>query len=287
MRDDILSKHLGKILFTFVVIAISIGLIAIFLYRSTFSGPIIAEHTAWGVFGDFIGGLLNPIFALFAFFALLITIHIQSKELAFSTEQLEKSAKALADQNKALQLQNFESTFFQMVRLHNDIVKNMYFRDLGIGPNELRGRDCFKEYYRMFRINYDHALSHAKVQDPLVIIEDAYEAFFLERQADVGHYFRNLYTVFKFVDRSAIENKKHYTSIVRAQLSSYELALFFYNCLWHIGRKKFKEIVEKYELLENMDLALIVNPKDQLPLYKRDAYGEIEMPDQYAVLLKP
>ena len=280
MRDDFLSKHLGKILLAFVVVAIIFGSIAILLYRSTFPGPIIAEHEAWGVFGDFIGGLLNPIFALFAFFALLITIHIQSKELAFSAEQLEKSAKALTDQNKALQLQNFESTFFQMVRLHNDIVNGMHFHDLGVGPNELRSRDCFKEYYRMFHIHYDHALSQAKVQDPLTIIEEAYEAFFQERQADVGHYFRNLYTVIKFVDQSAMENQKRYTSIVRAQLSSYELALLFYNCLWRIGRKKFKELIEEYELLENMDLALLANP-GQLSLYEKGAYGEMEIPVQY------
>ena len=38
------------------------------------------SHEKWGLFGDFFGGLLNPLFAMFAFFALLWAISIQLRE---------------------------------------------------------------------------------------------------------------------------------------------------------------------------------------------------------------
>ncbi|MBK8344630.1 MAG: hypothetical protein IPL12_15845 [Bacteroidetes bacterium] len=43
----------------------------------------------------------------------------------------------------------------------------------------------------------------------------------------MGHYFRNLYHIIKYIDNSNIENKRTYTNFVRAQLSSHELALIF------------------------------------------------------------
>lgn len=51
--------------------------------------------------------------------------------------------------------------------------------------------------------------------------------------------------------------KYSYTSIIRAQLSDYELLWLFYNCLSNNGTDFFKPLVEKYSLLKNM-------PKDKL-----------------------
>jgi hypothetical protein len=42
-----------------------------------------------------------------------------------SAKQLKDSADALIKQNAALRTQNFEASFFQLLRLHNDIVNAM------------------------------------------------------------------------------------------------------------------------------------------------------------------
>ena len=64
-----------------------------------------------------------------------------------------------------------------------------------------------------------------------------------------------------------------YTNLIRAQLSSYELALLFYNCLGDIGREKFKSLVEEYALLQNMpdEILLDVSHKE---LYDERAFGK-------------
>ena len=88
-----------------------------------------------------------------------------------------------------------------------------------------------------------------------------YEDFYKRYQHDLGHYFRNLYHIIKFVDETdalkssdaSVEHKgrRRYTSLARAQLSVYELGLLFYNGLGSEGRK-FKPLIERYGLLENL-----------------------------------
>src|SRR5215213_5051365 len=55
---------------------------------------------------------------------------------------------------------------------------------------------------------------------------------------------------------SPVKDKHLYTNLVRAQLSSYEIALTFYNCLSEMGREKFKPLVERYALLKTRSVVL-------------------------------
>lgn len=129
--------------FAVMMIVLSYAFIILFLYADNFGyilfqkdKNILLEEVdkieKFGQIGDFIGGTLNPLFALFSFMLLLITIKIQNKTLETSQEELEltrnelsKSATAQQDQSNSIKLQNFENTFFNMVSLHNEIVKNL------------------------------------------------------------------------------------------------------------------------------------------------------------------
>ena len=67
------------------------------------------------------------------------------------------------------------------------------------------------------------------------------------------------------------EERYKYTSIVRSQLSKYELVLLFYNCATTCGNEKFKPLVEKYALLKNLDKELLAhNGHDDL--FNKSAY---------------
>src|SRR5690606_27107941 len=98
-------------------------------------------------------------------------------------------------------------------------------------------------------------LSEATVEQTV----EAYDKLYSEDKSDMSHYFRTIYHIIKFVDKSEIENKKQYISIARAQLSSYEQILIFYNCLHENGNEKFKPLIEKYALFKNIDSSLLVN----------------------------
>jgi hypothetical protein len=100
----------------------------IYKYTSSMTDGFIPDYpdrNEWGVFGDFLGGALNPLLGFASFIALLITIFYQSKELKASTKELKNSAIALAKQNKAIELQSFEQTFFSWLQSYQELIKSV------------------------------------------------------------------------------------------------------------------------------------------------------------------
>ncbi|MER0467198.1 putative phage abortive infection protein [Bacillus cabrialesii subsp. cabrialesii] len=76
---------------------------------------------------------------------------------------------------------------------------------------------------------------------------DAYESMYNNNEENIGHYFRNLYRIVKFIedhrfstdkDTNELEKRK-YRGILRAQLSSNELLMLFYNVVYSEKGKKF------------------------------------------------
>ena len=112
--QDKVSNEIPYWLKVLVAISLLCAAITISLYFwHFFSWGVSTDQATWGQFGDYVAGILNPIFSLTALFALLYTIVLQSKELRDSTKQLERSAKALSVQNTVLNKQGFEATYFQ------------------------------------------------------------------------------------------------------------------------------------------------------------------------------
>lgn len=88
-----------------VVMGFGITLAASLLYEKyTASVPkdkqafVAADPQYWGQFGDFVGGILNPVIAFGALFMLTISVLIQKTELAETREQLTESKKAQEEQ---------------------------------------------------------------------------------------------------------------------------------------------------------------------------------------------
>jgi hypothetical protein len=225
----------------------------------------------WGQFGDYVGGLLNPTFAFLALLALLATLSLQMRELRHSVQELANSADALAKQNETLRLQTFEGTFFQTLRLHNDIVASME-----IPSPHLKGRSCFQHYADelLHILKSEGATEHA---GNAAII---YGHFYREHQAALGHYFRLLYNLIKLVDLTPDIDRRFYTNLVRAQLSSAELILLFYNCISEMGQDKFKALVEKYALLKTIPDDESLPQISLLQEYSVTAFGD-KYPEQW------
>ncbi len=245
------------------------------VYATYFGGSIESNHSRWGEFGDFVGGTLNPLYSLLALLALLLTIGLQNRELKNSAKELARSVRAMEEQAKAIKRQNFERTFFEMVHLHHEIVRALDLRDEN-GQVTTAGRDCFKVFYERFKEIHGKANAKHGGGGQSSIIQHAWSAFFQKYQHEIGHYFRNFHRILKFVDESDLLDKANYTGILRAQMSTYELTLLFYNSLHPTGAK-MKPMLERYRMLENIDLDSLCNPKDEVPLMGRSAFGDKEM----------
>lgn len=222
-------------------------------------------------------GAMNTLFSGLAFAGIIFAITLQSQELELQRKELEQTRaelkgqkEQLENQNKSFLIQMAENTFFQMLRLHNDIINGMDIRKENVVIKT--GRDCFKRFYDNFKSKYEDLNFIINTMEVEMAINTAYEQTLSNFQADTSHYFRNLYNIIKFIHNSILPNKKMYTNLVRAQLSSYELALLFYNCLSNVGNEKFKPLVEKYSLLKNLDFSLLADIT-HIELYDNKAFS--------------
>jgi hypothetical protein len=239
------------------------AVVVLTVYATNFFGPLSSKTESWGQFGDYVGGLLNPTFSFLALLALLATLGLQVRELRLSVRELANSADALSKQNETLRQQTFEGTFFQSLRLHNDIVATMEVLHLS-----LTGRACFPYYLK----ELEGILESEAATKDLGRFVFHYDFFYREHQVVLGHYFRMLYNLVKLVHRAEGLEKRFYTNMVRAQLSSAELQLLFYNCLSSWGNMKFKPLVEEYALLKTLPTDVL--PDDALlHAYSPTAFG--------------
>lgn len=78
--------------FVSIFIAVVLGIyIGWFLLHGN---SLSTNNADWAAFGDYIGGLLNPVIAFFAFYWLTVSIRIQKVEMKETREALEVSSKA-------------------------------------------------------------------------------------------------------------------------------------------------------------------------------------------------
>ena len=281
-----------------------IGVIILWTANMIFAIYYFPKPDQIGQFGDMFGAV-NALFAGLAFAGVIFAIILQKKELELQRQELRETRgeirgqkEQLQAQDRTLQKQNFESSFFHLLSLHNEIVNSMMiieYRPLGLQAIEHSGQRSqaiehsgqrfFLYINRKLKENYNEEKrdSQDSIATPTSIeikeeIKVVCEQFFTNYQPYVGHYFRYLYNTTKFVDEheffdnKIFKHKKLYTNLIRAQLSSTELGLLFYNCLSDRGAK-FKCLVEKYALLEDMDFGNLLDQKHR-SLYEDRAYGE-------------
>ncbi len=232
-----------------------------------------------GTFGDMFGSV-NAIFSGLAFAGLIYTILLQKEELGLQRTELKETRSEFHTQNETLKKQQFESTLFNLINLHQEIVNDIEIRKKIKGTGEKavseQGRDCFKIFYKRFERNLNKDIR-------LDTILKEYKEFFDKNQAILGHYFRNLYYILKFIKNSKnISNdlKFEYSCILRALLSSYELVLLFYDGLGEYGVTSFKPLMEEFSLLKNIDKNLLIDPEhvnnfDKLAFADSDLRAEI------------
>src|SRR5690606_14178976 len=119
------------------------------------------------------------------------------------------------------------------------------------------GRDCTRTFYNRLS-NIQIKVKRGDCTDYKNGLNQCYEEFYSANGHELGHYFRFIYRILKFIDESGIENKNEYSGVLRSQFSNAELALLFYNGLSDRGLK-FKPLSEKFSLFENIELESLLN----------------------------
>lgn len=270
-------------------ITISLGLlifsiILIFIPYNYFNGKEIGNFKIvindYGNLGSFIAGVTAPCISIAAFILLYLTYKSQKREL-------EATQKVLEKQDSTLRKQQFESTFFHLLESHKKLVENIgtpkdkgiqYFRKIHYdlkddykftkeyfdneNVDNLINRSSKNKYLTRERIN--ELIESYKQGDNVVVAKFTYQYLFQNNHLYLGHYFRHLYHILKFINERIIEEKgrdknisdedlfqifKAYADILQSTLSSYELSLLFYNILFF---DRMKALVVTFDFLENL-----------------------------------
>ena len=244
-----------------------------------------------GTFGDKFGAV-NALFSGLAFAGLIVTLlyqkeelKLQREELAQTREELKGQREEFEEQNKTMKRQRFENTFFNMLSLQQEITHNLSYENpiqdeaelmrYDVKQRTYKNRAVFEGLYTNAIIDYDGSRCYGGIINKLAIHGCA--AYSLVRGLSfLDHYFRHLYRIFKYVDTSdsiSEDERYEYACIVRSQLSDYELVMLFYNCLTSNGQEKFKPLIEKYVIFNNLREELLANVEHK-KLYAETAYDK-------------
>ncbi len=262
-------------------------------------------YTERGQFGDMFGSV-NSLFSGLAFAGIIYTVLLQREELSAQRRELKLTRREFKKQNETLRIQRFENTFFNMLSMLNEIVTNM--EGVFTMPNEpekriFKGRAylrrALEQFHEMhfanFRYEYDETNGffiefnnatellnpNATLPEPTgktktlqalkEIVDEEFQKFFLEQNSSLGHYFRYVYNIIKFVKATEWKANEDpignfsftqlevvkYLEILQAQLSNDELGLIFYDAISRHGKNKvgqdiFWQWLDEHGILENL-----------------------------------
>ena len=287
-------------LWIWIVLAI-IGVIAAWGLSWWLINKNIDCSTERGTFGDMFGAV-NALFSGLAFAGLIVTLLYQKEELKLQREELKETRNELnaqklefQEQNKTMKRQRFENTFFNMLSLQQEIVANLSFEYYaspnirphnipeeifyrGVPKGQFHGREVFEGIYKHAVIEYNGIRYLDGIYK--LLSNSGYAIYSnISITTRFDHYFRHLYRIVKYVDSSDLisdDERYEYACIARSQLSDYELVMLFYNCLTANGRAKFKPLIEKYSIFNNLREELLAKREHKKEYSEKtyDRYAE-------------
>ncbi|MCY8749018.1 hypothetical protein MOD54_12425 [Bacillus spizizenii] len=112
---------------------------------------------ALGTVGDFLGGSTVGLFSLSSIIFVVAAIVMQKEELSMQRRELtmqrtelKRTREEFELSNKTLKKQQFETTFFNMINLQHNILKEMKILD---GDNIFTGRDAIEAILKTLKMN--------------------------------------------------------------------------------------------------------------------------------------
>lgn len=233
-----------RYLFILSFLGFSSGLTVFFIAYLNFD-----HFENYGVFGDFIGGLLNPILMFITFLSLMMSIFLQQEDLNLTRVEVSRTSAALERQLYEMEKQSFEDTLFRMLSNYHRMIFSAQYSDLGLGVIS-----SHKAAYESYSWHYE---LHAGEQDLQTRLSKAYISF--SQSGGIDAYI-GIFYFFRILD-FCIENKsyKNYIKDVISSLSIYELLMFFYICA-SFSDKKYVIILSENINYEHFPVGLLLHP---------------------------
>lgn len=179
------------------------------------------------------------------FYIGFVPMENEDGELDFSIadayeESLEKGENEQWNKFKKSHIEFYEENIYSRLGQYFSMLKSFNYKTYMEDKS-----DFSHEYIYYFKKNF--------LEEPLRGLKiEAYNLIYEKYENTFGHYYRNLYRIVKLIndydfnDESAGESEEaraQYRGILRAQLSSFELLMLFYNIVYSKKGEKFKNLL--------------------------------------------
>ncbi len=263
-----------------------IVLIIVVLVGAYYLIPYIVKDglpSSLGLFGDQFGAV-NALFSGLAFAGLIYTILLQKEELKaqreelrYTRDEIEGQKLELRQQNETLTLQRFETSFFNMLSQHNEMVSRL---SVMLGGKDYLGKWVISEFSRLFHMRLNDYYVQLPQEERQMRVAQRANDVFLEiirnEIKNTGFYFRSLSKIFSFLDEMNFSwnEKNKYAEVVLSQLNDQEVELMFLYGLTTEGQR-FKGVIEKLSLLRDIRLndGTFYNDFNKNFLYRESAFN--------------
>ncbi|MEP3144955.1 putative phage abortive infection protein [Qipengyuania citrea] len=171
---------------------------------------------------------------------------------------------ALSEQRSAVRRQMFVATFVGMMeRLQSTVQDTDFFvvRRTAVGGNLFEerleaaysGQAAFYEFSQELRLSIiDNLLAEMSEDAKAGLLIITYNGFYEKYIDRLGHYFRQIYHIVKYIDENGDDEKERFVKILRSTMTNSQLLLLAYNLIAGEGRVKFRKYAAEYSLLHNL-----------------------------------
>lgn len=123
--SDVQDALKSSSLLQWILVVLSFSLMAVLVLYSQVFPELSFDPSRWAQFGDFFGGLFNPLISLAALVGLFVVIRLTVETLSVSRETLRVTREEQEQNRDALRDQMAEKQFFDLLEAFLDIRKNV------------------------------------------------------------------------------------------------------------------------------------------------------------------
>lgn len=242
-----------RVLSSFVKVSIASGIVIViafvfFVWNTVdwFKWDKSVNSDLLGTFGDFIGGILGTIIAIYSIYMLVKTLQNQvdsNANMKITNDEIVRTNGVIIDLDT---LQLFDNKFQIFFNQYKDAIASYD----ATGKN---GRQKLEQLVEGFiKQDFSNNQDYKRKNKAAV---NLYEDFYSKNRRELSIHFRLLYLLVRLLAEADIEeyDRVQYAKCVRGQLSDGEMILLRYNCQTQNG-KAMRTYVNHFNLLKHIPM---------------------------------
>jgi uncharacterized membrane protein len=238
-------KWMNWFAFLAILLALTLMFLVFYNYTSVFGSYVMPDREAWGQFGDYFGGILNPIFSFLAFIALLITLRLQ---IAASKDAFRRDLEQVREQR-----------FFQLLAMvGKSATEGVYFSMYTPNNNERKAHTGHLAFHAAWCDFNEHRLKQAirAEGDPMhrygVLVKE-YGIFQRTAWPTVSVFIESSFLILEFIAKNGTFSDGFFSlamSTLRVQMTEAERLILWYAALCIPKYAIYISILKGYEFAQ-------------------------------------